>query len=395
MATPQKSTQALKSGQTIKVDPRMGTQLTAVSSQWFNRPDDQRFLSLTDLFQSVMARSGEAKVALADPAMIKVRAEKGDEDLMSFDYEGVSVRPNHWSFGQVASLVGAPAGYLRKLPAQIAGINMQWGLSKYREENVKLYYHNGRRELMAATGPEYGRIKDSEVVAAIQHVAGNGTGDTRWKIPGVLDWKNYHYNPFVNPTKQSTTLYASDRDVFIFLVDDTHPIEIGKLPGGDPDVVFRGFYMWNSEVGSKSLGLSTFLFRAVCQNRCIWGVQDIEQVTMRHSKNAPARFVDEIKPALIDYVDASDKGVITGIRQAQAALVAKSDDEAMAFLDRKGFTAALAKRVIETVMVEEDHRPESIWDFVNGITAVARTIGHTDERVAMERLAGKMLASAK
>ena len=24
-------------------------------------------------------------------------------------------------------------------------------------------------------------------------------------------------------------LYASDRDVFIFLVDDTHPIEIGKL----------------------------------------------------------------------------------------------------------------------------------------------------------------------
>jgi len=56
------------------------------------------------------------------------------------------------------------------------------------------------------------------------------------------------HNPFVEVTKDTTTLYASDRDVFLFLVDDTHPIEAGKLPNGDPDLYFRGFYCWNSEV---------------------------------------------------------------------------------------------------------------------------------------------------
>lgn len=48
----------------------------------------------------------------------------------------------------------------------------------------------------------------------------NGTGDTRWKVPGVLDWSTGVYNPRVDITKDTTTLYASDRDVFLFLVDD-------------------------------------------------------------------------------------------------------------------------------------------------------------------------------
>src|SRR3546814_13777575 len=84
---------------------------------------------------------------------------------------------------------------------------------------------------------------------------------TRWKVPGVLDWSNMHYNPYVDVSRDTTTLYASDRDVFLFLVDDTHPIEAGKLPNGEPDLYFRGFYSWNSEVGAKTLGMATFYLR--------------------------------------------------------------------------------------------------------------------------------------
>ena len=47
-----------------------------------------------------------------------------------------------------------------------------------------------------------------------------GTGDTRWKVPGVLDWSTGVYNPDVEISRDTTTLYASDRDVFLFLVDD-------------------------------------------------------------------------------------------------------------------------------------------------------------------------------
>ena len=83
-------------------------------------------------------------------------------------------------------------------------------------------------ELRAVTGPDYGRIYDHELVAAVQRIAGNGTGDTRWKVPGTLGWSTGTYNPHVDITTDTTTLYASDRDVFLFLFDDLNPIEAGR-----------------------------------------------------------------------------------------------------------------------------------------------------------------------
>ena len=97
-------------------------------------------------------------------------------------------------------------------------------------------------ELRAVTGPDYGRIYDHELVEAVQRIAGDGTSDTRWKVPGVLDWSTGVYNPRIDVTRDTTTLYASDRDVFLFLVDDLNPIEAGRLPDGSPDIFFRGFY---------------------------------------------------------------------------------------------------------------------------------------------------------
>jgi hypothetical protein len=57
-------------------------------------------------------------------------------------------------------------------------------------------------------------------------------------------WSTGVYNPHVDITQDTTTLYASDRDVFLFLVDDLNPIEAGRLPDGSPDLYFRGFYCW-------------------------------------------------------------------------------------------------------------------------------------------------------
>ena len=87
-------------------------------------------------------------------------------------------------------------------------------------------------------------------------------------------------------TKETTTLYASDRDVFLFLVDDLNPIEAGLLPDGSPDLYFRGFYCWNSEVGAKTLGIASFSLRAVpAQNPQPSGASRIS----RRSKIPPAR----------------------------------------------------------------------------------------------------------
>ena len=102
-------------------------------------------------------------------------------------------------------LVGAPTSYIRRFPHP-AGINLQHGLLSHRAELVKtLEADDGRIELRAVTGPDYGRIWDHELVAAVMKIAGNGVGDTRWKVPGVLDWATMTHNPFVDVTKDTTS----------------------------------------------------------------------------------------------------------------------------------------------------------------------------------------------
>ena len=228
-----------------KVDVSRGSRVGRVSSEWFSRPDDERFLSLGDLARSVRGRSERSRTRVVETALIHVEANRNDPERLALMLPGAEapVTPTHWSFGQLASQVGAPAAYLRQLPAPLAAINLQYGLTSNRAEQIKtLETDNGRLELRAVTGPDYGRIYDHELVEAVQKIAGNGTGDTRWKVPGVLDWSTGVYNPNVDISKDTTTLYASDRDVFLFLVDDLNPIEAGRLPDGSPDLYFRGFY---------------------------------------------------------------------------------------------------------------------------------------------------------
>ena len=380
-----------------KVDISRGERIGRVSSEWFSRPNDERYLSLSELYASVKGRAERSRTRTVESAAIRVEAHRDDPENLALilpDAEA-PVAPTHWSFGQLASLVSAPAAYLRQLPAPLAGINLQYGLTSHRAEQIKtLETEDGRTELRAVTGPDYGRIYDHELVAAVQKIAGNGTGDTRWKVPGTLDWSSGVYNPMVDITKDTTTLYASDRDVFLFLVDDMNPIEVGKLSDGSPDLYFRGFYCWNSEVGAKTLGIASFYLRAVCQNRNLWGVEDFQEISIRHSKYAANRFAHEAAPALTRFADSSPRPFVEGIRAARERIVAHSDDDRTDFLRKRGFSKAETARIVETVLAEEGRPPESVFDFVQGITAVARSKPQQDTRLEMEGKAKKLLERA-
>jgi hypothetical protein len=381
----------------FKVDVSRGQRVGRVSSEWFSRPDDERYLSLSELYGAVRSRAERATARTVESRAIRVEASRDKAERLALvvpDREG-PIAPTHWGFGQLCGLVGAPSTYLRDLPAPLAAINLQHGLLNHRAELVKtLEVEDGRVELRAVTGPDYGRIWDHELVGAVMKIAGDGTGDTRWKVPGVLDWSSMRHNPFVDVTKDSTTLYASDRDVFLFLVDDTHPIEAGRLPNGEPDLYFRGFYCWNSEVGSKTLGIASFYLRAVCMNRNLWGVQDFQEINIRHSKFAAQRFAHEAAPALKSFAQSSPAPFIAGVRAAREQIVARQDEDREAFLRKRGFSKADIAKVIGTVLQEEGHPPESVFDFVQGITALARTKAHQDARLDLEGKAKALLERA-
>ncbi len=379
-----------------KVDLSRGERIGRVSSEWFSRPDDERYLSLTELHAAVRGRAERATARTVETRALRVEASRDDAERLTLIVPGqdAPVAPTHWSYGQLCSLVGAPASYMRQLPAPLAGINLQHGLLSHRAELVKtLEADDGRVELRAVTGPDYGRIWDHELVEAVMRIAGDGTGDTRWKVPGLLDWSTMTHNPFVEVTKDTTTLYASDRDVFLFLVDDAHPIEAGRLPNGDPDLYFRGFYCWNSEVGSKTLGMASFYLRAVCMNRNIWGAEGFEEISIRHSKFAGHRFAHQAAPALQRFATSSPAPFVAGIRAAREAIVARKDEDRETFLRKRGFSRPETEKIIATVLEEEGRPPESIFDFVQGITALARDKPHQDARLELEGKAAKLLAS--
>jgi len=175
----------------FRVDVSRGERIGRVSSEWFSRPDDERYLSLTDLHDRVRRRADCAQTRTVESRAVRVEASRDNAERLSLMVPGRSepVAPTHWSFGQLCSLVGAPTSYMRQLPAPLAGINLQHGLLSPRGELLKtLEADDGRIELRAVTGPDYGRIWDHELTAAVMKIAGNGTGDTRWKVPGVLDW---------------------------------------------------------------------------------------------------------------------------------------------------------------------------------------------------------------
>ncbi len=381
----------------FKVDISRGERISRVSSEWFSRPDDERYLSLSDLHCAVNARTERARVRTVGAAEIRVEATRDNAERLSLVVPGERepLAPTHWSYGQLCSLVGAPASYMRQLPAPLAAINLQHGLLNHNAEMVKtLEMDDGRLELRAVTGPEYGRIWDRDLIAAIMNIAGNGTGDTIWKVPGLLDWSAMTHNPFVDIAKDTTTLYASDRDVFVFLCDDTHPIEAGRLANGEPDLYFRGFYAWNSEVGSKTLGIASFYLRAVCANRNLWGTENFEEITIRHSKFASQRFAHEAAPALTNFAKSSPGPFVAGIRAARERIVARNEDDRLEFLRKRGFSKAETGKIIETVLSEEGRPPESIFDFVQGITALARGKSHQDTRLELEGKAKRLLESA-
>ena len=380
-----------------RVDTSRGQLNTTVSSQWFRRPDDQRFLSLDDLVAFTTARRDNAFEEQIDANELRFDASQADDrSLRVITPGGESVSPSHYAFGQLCQTAKAPVEYLRSIHAWRAALNLQADLlSNGNRVQTKVYGDTEQQTLRAVTGPRYGRIYDADVATMVQRFAGNGVGDTRWKIPGVMDWGTSMYNPYVDPSKETTTLFASDRDMFLFLCDDTHPVEIGKLPNGDPDLIFRGFYVWNSEVGARSLGIATFWLRAICQNRNLWGVEDFDQLRIIHSRHGNERFVREAAPALERYASSDPIKLLAGITAAREATVATTDEERTAFLtDRLNLTLKQSLAVVGTCEREEGKKPESVWDFVQGLTAVARTMPHQDERIGLEKVAANLMDRA-
>ena len=99
-----------------KVDISRGERIGRVSSEWFSRPADERYLSLGALYQAVRSRADRATARTVETRALRVEASRDSSERLTLISPGADapVSPTHWSFGQLCSIVGAPSGYISR-----------------------------------------------------------------------------------------------------------------------------------------------------------------------------------------------------------------------------------------------------------------------------------------
>jgi hypothetical protein len=372
-------------------------ELMQANRQWSSRPADERFTSLHALAAFTRnERANSARRTLSNRGVTVLPSTSDPLDIaVALGKNGKSIvgQFTHWSFGQLASLADVPAAYIRNsgMPGALAADNVNWGLHHSRSvEDVSVLIRkrydangeNGAYHIGAFNGPNYGPVWNADIADTLVLNYGDGvTGP--WRVPG-------EFGEAVPVTRENTTLYASDRDMWVFLADETNRVEIPNRRNGASGSLARGFFVGNSEVGAQTLRLGMFLFDYVCCNRIIWGAQDFTEIKVRHTSSAPDRWLEEVRPILRAYAEAPAAPVAATIAAAQQAKIKTDVDTFLATRFGKGIAASL-----QAVHMLEEQRPiETIWDAVTGATAYARRLEHVDARVKIEKTAGDLLKLA-
>ena len=103
MMTLTQNEQPVSSG--FRVDVSRGERVGRVSSEWFSRPDDERYLSLTDLYDAVRRRADRAQARTVESRAVRVEASRDNAERLALLVPGRDepVAPTHWSFGQLCT----------------------------------------------------------------------------------------------------------------------------------------------------------------------------------------------------------------------------------------------------------------------------------------------------
>lgn len=349
-------------------------ELFAASSQWATRPDDERFATIADLTTATKHYANFARESTVKYGQLAVIADGTEVKVV-----GPSANParlTHWAFGQLSARLGAPAEYLRTLPAQLAVDNLSHGFTRRDlDSSAKLLIHsNGSLLVRAFTGEGYARIWNYEVAERLQPLM-----DAGWTVP-----------PSYTDAEKPSGLYASDHDMFAFLVNQDR----GIREPGQPGQLYRGVFIENSEVGASSLRCTRFLLREVCGNHIVWGATEVIEMAIRHVGDINSKassFFAQVR----EYADDSANDDEAKIKRAFNFKIGDTKEEVLDRIFGKGILSRkqtdAAYEIAEKV---EQLDPRTAWGLAQGVTRIARDLPFADTRVALEKKAGAILQMA-
>jgi Domain of unknown function (DUF932) len=383
-------------------------ELFKANRQWATRPADERFETLQSLYEATKAYAATARENIVPISIIRAEANGNDVNLT-----GKAGNPavfTHWSFGQLCGRIGAPAAYLRELPATLACQNINHGLANYadKSETANLLFHaNGNLLLRAFTSEKYSRIWNWEVAERLLRLqdAGwtpatvdkrfDGGDPTKCQVCNGLgaapngDGVRAKCQTCKGTGRAFPALYASDHDMFAFVRNSSAVI---REPG-NADGLQRGVIVENSEVGASALKLTRFLYREMCGNHIIWGASKVIEISVRHVGDARQRW-SLYQGELKRYAESSVSDEEAKIASAKTCKIGDTKEQV---LDRLfGMrTIGLSRKCLEAgydaAQPNQDGDPRTVWGMVQGLTRHSQTIAYADTRTGIDRAAGKLM----
>jgi hypothetical protein len=185
----------------------------------------------------------------------------------------------------------------------------------------------------------------------------------------------------------ATGLYAGEQDMFCFLIDPTGWTEIGG------EAFAPGFFVWNSEVGRRTVGVSTFWFQKICQNHIVWDAVDVVQITRRHTGKARESLA-QIRDAVEQLVARRDErkdGFARVVAGAMQTRYGSDIAEVQSQLAKAGFTRSLAKRAAD---VAQRKGQLTLWSIVDALTQLSQENRYAGLRTDADQKASLLLALA-
>ncbi len=359
----------------------MSRNLHEAYRQWSLRPPDQRFSSLGSLYRFLNLRKKTSTERALNLNQMHLSAT--DTGSLVVNGNGRMAHLSNWSFWQLCSSVDAPAKYLRKLPAPLVQECLGFGLKK-TNRSCKLLVRKAFNDkapddtlcAAAITGPTYGRIWDADVLEEV----GKAIKGTPWHIPSLEDG---------NGDKKPNGLYASDRDMFIFLINDESPVRIGDAE------LKQGFFCWNSETGASSFGLMTFLYNTMCDNHIVWDAEDITEFRFQHRQNAEEYFWNEAMPMLKSFIDRSavPSVIQSVVDNAMRIKIADGFEDLLEWAKDRPFSQNELQKAW-SISEANGEKANTIWGLVQGLTNYAQSFNYMNKRVFLERRAGALLNQA-
>jgi histone H3/H4 len=338
--------------------------LTRASQELFRRSPDETFPSLAALSAHCRQEREESTEYWRQPEGLWARAV-GTEHLMLSHGEGEVCQMTDWSFGQLCRLGGVAKDTVNRLSPDTASRVLAETLP---HGNKPLQVYTVGQQARSIHGASYTRLYNAELLDLVDQCADG-------------------FEPPPEGLSGATGLYCGEQDMFLFLIDPAGWVEIGG------EAFAPGLFLWNSEVGRRSLGVETFWFQAVCQNHIVWDAVEIAQYKRKHTANVRNALGDVrgIIQALVAKRDQRRDGFARAVKQAMQARLGDDADEALKSLSGSGIARSVAKRAIEMA-----HKQGALTVFavVDALTRLSRRIEYAGDRTELDRQAGKLLTLA-